>query len=240
VERRKNSITHQTRPIRLPAAQIESSVCAEIKSYLANPIQLSDSLDLSRLAHDIQFDIQRKAAELGEALGRPTLTSSDNVIIRRLVQSIKLKPNISGYELQINLEELASLLDLTIMPTATTTVINVPIKLTICNNGKKVIIGNKPTQTPCPNPPLIKAIKSAHHIKSKYMGVDRLSLSNIAAEMDIDTRQALRTLKLAYLAPDIQLAILSGLQPKGLLLKDLIYQNIPTAWDEQRSLLGFA
>jgi hypothetical protein len=72
------------------------------------------------------------------------------------------------------------------------------------------------------------------------MGVDRLSLSNIAAEMDIDTRQALRTLKLAYLAPDIQLAILSGLQPKGLLLKDLIYQNIPTAWDEQRSLLGFA
>ena len=51
--------------------------------------------------------------------------------------------------------------------------------------------------------------------------------------------QALRTLKLAFLAPDIQLAILSGTQPRGLLLKDLIYQAIPTAWPEQRKLFGF-
>jgi DNA invertase Pin-like site-specific DNA recombinase len=45
---------------------------------------------------------------------------------------------------------------------------------------------------------------------------------------------------LAFLAPDIQRAILEGSQPTELRLKDLISQTIPLDWDEQRKLLGFA
>lgn len=83
-------------------------------------------------------------------------------------------------------------------------------------------------------------MQSAHQIKGLFMGCDAEPLSKIAKDLNMDVRLAWRTLKLAYLAPDIQLAILSGTQPKGLLLKDLTQQTIPTAWDEQRVLLGFS
>lgn len=71
------------------------------------------------------------------------------------------------------------------------------------------------------------------------MGDNAQAFAITASELDLDVRQAWRTLKLAFLAPDIQLAILSGTQPRGLLLKDLIYQSLPADWTEQRRLLGF-
>jgi len=83
------------------------------------------------------------------------------------------------------------------------------------------------------------ALKTAHMVKQRFMGVDAQSFATIAADLNMDVRQAWRTFKLAFLASDIQLAILSGTQPRGLLLKDLIYQNLPTAWPEQRRLLDF-
>ena len=67
---------------------------------------------------------------------------------------------------------------------------------------------------------------------------DEGTVLDIVVQRKRNTKAALRLL-LAFLAPDIQLAILSGTQPRGLLLKDLIYQAIPTAWPEQRKLLGF-
>ena len=112
------------------------------------------------------------------------------------------------------------------------------LQLKTCNNGKKVIIGNTPARKPDPNYILIDALKMAHMMKVRFIG-NAQSITAIASELNIDARQALRTLKLAFLAPDIQLAILSGTQPHGLLLKDLIYQAMPTGWPKQRKLLGF-
>jgi len=71
------------------------------------------------------------------------------------------------------------------------------------------------------------------------MGTDQKQLSEIAKSMNVDKRHVWRTLRLAFLAPDIQLSILSGMQPRGLLLKDLLYQAVPTCWVEQRQVFGF-
>ena len=45
--------------------------------------------------------------------------------------------------------------------------------------------------------------------------------------------------KLAFLAPDIQQAIISGQQPADLTLAGLLASPIPIDWDEQRRHLGF-
>ncbi len=45
---------------------------------------------------------------------------------------------------------------------------------------------------------------------------------------------------LAFLAPDIQRAILEGRQPADLRLADIISLDLPLRWDDQRDLLGFA
>lgn len=45
---------------------------------------------------------------------------------------------------------------------------------------------------------------------------------------------------LAFLAPDIQRAILEGQQPAGLTLSTLLSASLPLDWQEQRRQLGFA
>ena len=49
-----------------------------------------------------------------------------------------------------------------------------------------------------------------------------------------------RLLRLNYLAPDIQAAILDGTQPPSLTLRGLIYSALPLDWDLQRQILGFS
>jgi len=48
-----------------------------------------------------------------------------------------------------------------------------------------------------------------------------------------------RLLRLAFLAPEIQQAILAGKQPRGLNLEQMIHQDLPIAWSRQRKSLGF-
>lgn len=45
--------------------------------------------------------------------------------------------------------------------------------------------------------------------------------------------------QLAFLAPDIQTAILEGRQPAGLTLESLLDKTLPVAWSDQRARLGF-
>ena len=46
-----------------------------------------------------------------------------------------------------------------------------------------------------------------------------------------------RLLRLAFLAPDIQQAILAGGQPRSLNLEQLIHSDLPLAWSRQREML---
>ncbi len=48
-----------------------------------------------------------------------------------------------------------------------------------------------------------------------------------------------RLLRLAFLAPDIQQAILAGRQPRSLNLEQMIRGELPLAWSRQREMLRF-
>jgi site-specific DNA recombinase len=47
-----------------------------------------------------------------------------------------------------------------------------------------------------------------------------------------------KVMRLAFLAPDIQAAILEGRQPIGLIRQRLIAGEIPAAWADQRKLFN--
>lgn len=49
-----------------------------------------------------------------------------------------------------------------------------------------------------------------------------------------------KLVRLAFLAPDIQQAIMDGQQPVGLTLQILRESEVPCSWDAQRRLLGFS
>lgn len=241
IERRRGTYTaNPARPIRLPAAEIEVSAISELVSYLSNPIGLVDGLGLQRADQSTQSAICNAASELAHKLTKPTLLPEDKVDIRKMVKQVKLKRDVKGYELAIDLLAVAEMLNIASDQISPETTINVKLELKVCNHGKKVIISNKPQQVAKPNPVLIKALKSAHQIKRQYLGPDRPSLSEIATVLDTNKRLIWKKFKLAFLAPDIQLAILSGTQPDGLCLQDLLETVLEIDWPSQRQSLGFA
>ena len=87
--------------------------------------------------------------------------------------------------------------------------------------------------------PLISALKRAH----QELAAHGVRISSGSARLE-DARglpdpYLRRIAPLAFLAPDIQHAVLTGRQPPGLSLKRLIDTELPRDWAEQRTCLGF-
>ena len=78
-----------------------------------------------------------------------------------------------------------------------------------------------------PDPILIKALRSAHAMLGRDKGGDAL------LEAIPSSPYHRRLLRLAFLAPDLQRAILAGRQPPGLTLKKLLELRLPLLWSDQ-------
>ena len=78
-----------------------------------------------------------------------------------------------------------------------------------------------------PDPVLIRALRTAHALVGHDAGGEPM-LEAIPA-----SPYHRRLLRLAFLAPELQRAILAGRQPPGLTLKHLLEQRLPLLWSEQ-------
>ena len=65
-----------------------------------------------------------------------------------------------------------------------------------------------------------------------------IRFAQIASKFELSEAYVRRILRLAYLAPDVVLAIAEGRHPSTLVLQRLL-RPIPLAWAEQRQTLGF-
>lgn len=88
---------------------------------------------------------------------------------------------------------------------------------------------------------LIKTIARAHLWWGELLSGTVTSCAQIAAREKLDQGYISRVLELAFLAPDITEAILSGYQPTELTAQYLLRGiKIPMDWNEQRRLLGIS
>lgn len=86
---------------------------------------------------------------------------------------------------------------------------------------------------------LINAIAKAHRLQQKMDQNPNQTISYMAAKEGLTHGYMGRLMRLNLLAPDIIEAILDGRQPKSLKVIDLLRQEIPLLWEEQREKLGF-
>jgi site-specific DNA recombinase len=107
-----------------------------------------------------------------------------------------------------------------------------PYRVSTHRGRTELIVGLK--RGPFLNPVLIRALRQAHMLLTG----DGTGATNIITA-PTSTYQR-RLICLAFLAPDIQEAILAGRQPVGLALNDLMDRNMPPLWSEQREAFGFA
>ncbi|MFZ1413826.1 MAG: hypothetical protein WAS73_04495 [Defluviicoccus sp.] len=123
----------------------------------------------------------------------------------------------------------------------TTIVVDIPMQWKR-RGGRKVIIAPDGGDAWAPAKPrhdetLIRALARAHRWKRMLEEGTHGSVSEIAEAEKIDRSYVNRLLRLTLLAPDIQEAILDGLQPKALQLEELT-RAMPSAWEEQRKLIA--
>lgn len=88
------------------------------------------------------------------------------------------------------------------------------------------------------DPGLVKALARAHVWRGIIEDGEVTSIVELAAKMKIERKHLRRLLRLAFLAPDIQRAILAGRQPSMLTLTALVQADIPRNWEKQRRMLG--
>jgi hypothetical protein len=113
----------------------------------------------------------------------------------------------------------------------------VPIRLPL-RGGIKRIEGWTPGGWTAPqvrqDSSLIRGIAQAHEWRDLIEKGQVHSLDELAKQVKQDRKTVQRTLRLAFLAPDIQKQILQGYQPPGVTLTALIEKELPLLWPEQR------
>ncbi|MBZ0227873.1 MAG: recombinase family protein [Bauldia sp.] len=103
--------------------------------------------------------------------------------------------------------------------------LTIPIRMRL-HGGRTWIIGGKASAPP-PHPVLVTALRTAHAMVLK--DANGMPIVETAPA----SPYARRLVRLAFLAPDLQRAILAGSQPPGLTLSQLMVGPVPLLWTEQ-------
>jgi DNA invertase Pin-like site-specific DNA recombinase len=90
-----------------------------------------------------------------------------------------------------------------------------------------------------PKPGLVGLIRDAADMRAFMLANPSKSISAMAREKGMGPSFFARMLRLNYLAPDIQTAILDGFQPATLTRHQILFGPMPLDWEQQRHLLGF-
>jgi site-specific DNA recombinase len=105
----------------------------------------------------------------------------------------------------------------------------------------KLVIDAPGPRATGPDPVLLKEIKRAHRCFDALVAGRVGSVAELATIEGVSDRYVSSLLPLAFLAPEIVDAIVSGTQPADLTTHRLIRRlELPTEWAAQKQLLGFA
>ena len=106
----------------------------------------------------------------------------------------------------------------------------IPVRYGPKGNRSWIIHASPTSKRTCkPDRVLIRALRKAHEAQ-------RTATHAHVKASSYERRRR----RLAFLAPDIQVAILEGRQPQILTLESLIHGDLPLAWSDQRALFGFS
>jgi hypothetical protein len=107
--------------------------------------------------------------------------------------------------------------------------LELPIRMRLRGGRTWIIGGASPTSRR--DPVLIRALRAAHAM----LGTDPTGLPTLDAAPASSYRRHL--VRLAFLAPDLQRAILAGQQPPGLTLETLLHTPMPILWSDQAAII---
>jgi len=223
----------------LPAQEIEQFVTNELLDLLGRQAELCQIIGVNGSA--AMEEVGAKAKQIaGEIKIHPKRDLLLRVVERVSISETQISIAVSRQGLESLLITSAASVRAASKHTLTEPhLITRAFQLKRCGHGKKLIIGqHNAGDRSQPDPSLLRTIARAH-AWFEDLKAGR-GYKEIAARDTIDERLVARTVRLAFLAPDITKAILAGREPRGLTSERLVrISKLPASWHEQRSLLGF-
>src|SRR3954469_3390097 len=229
--------------MRVPAPEIEQLVTDRIQQLFGEPASLIEAAEPFRLEAAAQRDLLRQAAEFAA-----TWSSLQPAQIRLLLTILLWRIDLCSdrIDLHTSPSSLLAALGIPDPPRAEDRDVEPDLILSVPSQlrraGKEIALRIDPLETApaSPNPSLIKLLVRAHLFHKKLIKLSGGKYGQLAQGEALNRSYFSRVLRLAYLAPDITLAILEGRQPPGLTFARLTTDaDLPLAWPEQRKALGF-
>ena len=172
----------------------------------------------------------------------PVLEDLLSAVIRRIAPAHAAEPLALPVRVEVHAEALQLLLPVTLLATLRTRLepgeiaqpdaadtallrLILPVRMRL-RGGRSWILGSSSPGSQR-DPVLIKALRAAHAM----LGADHAGLPVLEAAPSSSYPR--RLVRLAFLAPDLQRAILAGQQPPGLTLAQLMRTPMPSLWSEQ-------
>jgi site-specific DNA recombinase len=223
--------------LRLPAEAIEQLVTSRVRQWLLDPGSIypvtrpSDPSAPRRLI--------ARAAEIGKSCRSCPQPASG------LVERIDIGAN--QIDIHVRATRLGALFDGPAAPLVDeandeTQILSVPVRLRQSGREIRMLIDRAdPFSTAKPDARLIRLLIRAHRFNATLAGSGRTPFAALAKQEGVSPSYFTRLVRFSYLAPDITQAILDGRQPSHLTADKLLaHSRLPLAWQDQRTLLGFA
>ena len=221
---------------RIPAGQLEQAVLHELCEFLEDGARVADAVHEAGVApSQVQASV-RAAADIAKEIKqnhRDEITTRVRQIIERVdieASQIRIKVSRLGLSKLIGGENAGN---------GGPIVLELPIAFRRRGVESKIILLAS-AKTTAPDDSLTNLIANAHQWAARFAIGEVTTVREISREAGVDEGDVSRFLPLAFLAPDIVEAILSGKQPIALTAEKLKrLRSLPKSWEEQRRLLGF-
>ncbi|XWN33586.1 MAG: recombinase family protein [Devosia sp.] len=234
---------------RLPAKMLDDTVAKEMARWLRDPRNLFQCVHDDHDAGEIEAVAKAAKAVADQMQGRP---AGDADVLKRVVHRVI----VSAEQLTVTVDRdlLRRMLSGTAdRPSAIgsdppaadladheTVVITVPWSIKRRGCERKFVISADEDRAANPDPHLVELITTAHRALALLTSGTAVTVDAAAKILGADKDRISRSLRLAFLAPDITAAILSGRQPVDLTARTLFrIKTLPNGWVAQRRLLGF-
>jgi site-specific DNA recombinase len=231
--------------LRVPAMNVESVVVEQLKRLLRNSktiLQPTQSLDIPGEELSRMLTLAGTLADKWERLSQQRKIRFLNQVLTKIVLAQNYLE--SHFNLMGLLHHLSPSIEnrFTEDPEINSEcVLKTTVRLKRCGVETRLVAcdGQEPSAHTDSIKAIRTALKNAHQWNQALLNGNAKTLTELARKENRDQRYLFGLIKLAYLAPDIQCAINKGKIPSDLTL-DKLKKRIPTSWNDQRQILGFA
>lgn len=224
---------------RLPAKEVENVVEIALKGFLQNGLGLIKKLNISNLKPQQMEGLIIEGQLLLDQISIRSFDEKRKLILSIISRVTLATDNVcliisrAGLCKALGISEVGDVDGQTVM-------IDVPVQIRKRGVEKKIVLQSKDCTQSYPDEKLIKTISQALLWFGQLVSGQFKTVREIASANNTDDENVTRTLRLAFLAPNIVETILKGRQPLGTTafqLKRL--SGLSLNWKEQESTLCF-